>query len=156
MFDVSRASWISSAAHTAWTRAVDGASDVLLFACSVGSVGVGRDDGYRRMELIVVVVCLCCDCKEEQMQGCSNIKSRDEHSLSKSCSSKHQHLQHSQFSPQSPDVTLSTSDDDNNNTSRSDRPVVHAPPLSPPSTMRTSTFYSPSISSPTYWEAGHL
>ena len=67
--------------------------------------------------------------------------------------SKHQH---SQFSPQSPDVTLSTSDDDNNNTSRSDRPVVHAPPLSPPSTMRTSIFYSPSISSPTYWEAGHL
>jgi hypothetical protein len=50
MFDVSRASWISSAAHTAWTRAVDGASVLLLFACRVEIVGVGRDDGCRRME----------------------------------------------------------------------------------------------------------
>jgi hypothetical protein len=49
VFDVSRASWISSdatgAAHTAWTRAVDGASEEVLFAYSVGTVGVGRDDG---------------------------------------------------------------------------------------------------------------
>lgn len=50
MFDVSRASWISSAAHTAWTRAVDGASELLLFAWCVEIVGVGRDDGCRRME----------------------------------------------------------------------------------------------------------
>jgi hypothetical protein len=49
-FDVSRASWISSAAHTAWTRAVDGASELLLFAWCVEIVGVGRDDGCRRME----------------------------------------------------------------------------------------------------------
>jgi hypothetical protein len=51
----------TGAAHTAWTRAVDGASELLLFACCVEIVGVGRDDGCRRMEL----VCLCCDCKEE-------------------------------------------------------------------------------------------
>lgn len=50
MFGVSRASWIinsdaTGSAHTAWTRAVDGASEEVLFAYSVGAVGVGRDDG---------------------------------------------------------------------------------------------------------------
>jgi hypothetical protein len=48
VFGVSRASSISfdatvGSAHGLWDVVIDGASERLLFACSVGEVGVGRD-----------------------------------------------------------------------------------------------------------------
>jgi len=59
VFDVSRASWRSSdatgAGHTAWARAVDGASEVLLFARCVGRVGVGRGDGCRQCRMVLLL-----------------------------------------------------------------------------------------------------
>lgn len=89
----------TGAAHTAWTRAVDGASEEVLFAYSVGTVGVGRDDGYKQVCCVVIA-------RSGQMQGCDAAISRDEHSLSKSCSSsKHNQDKPGQISPQRSDVS---------------------------------------------------
>ena len=98
------------------------------------------------------------------MQGCDAAISRDEHSLSKSCSSsKHNQDQDKpgQISPQRSDVTrhpdqgiasalMTTS------TTRSPCSSCTMTVVVP--TMRTPTFHNPSISSPTYceWEVGNF
>lgn len=143
MFDVSRASWRSSdatgAAHTAWTRAVDGASEEVLFAYSVGTVGVGRDDGWRQVGCVVIA-------RSGRMQGCGAARmSRDEHSLS-NLGQTHEPGQ-GQISkslrnaPTSVTLIASALMTTSTTPAARDRPVVHAPCplLSPPRELPPST-----------------
>lgn len=125
----------TGAAHTAWRS--DGASVLLLFARSVEIVGVGRDDGCRRMEF----VCLCCDCKEEGMQGSKqryhgtsilSLSLSLAFSLSPKLAAAAQNTASGNFSPQRSDHlhsrhTKGTSDDDNNHNNDLHSTVVHAP-----------------------------